>query len=110
MNKLRGQEGEDRAVTFLEAHGYKVVQRNVRIRDGEIDLICTERGTIVFVEVKTRLGRRFASALGAVDARKRAKLRALAADYLQILAPAARARFDVVALDGAAIALHRNAF
>ncbi len=110
MNKLLGRAGEDRAVAFLKKQGYTVVQRNVRVPGGEIDVICTERGTIVFVEVKTRSGSRFGSAVGAVDAKKRAKLRALAADYLQIVAPAARARFDVVALDGTGISLHRNAF
>ncbi|MDQ6931710.1 MAG: YraN family protein [Candidatus Eremiobacteraeota bacterium] len=108
--KLPGREGEDRAVSFLERNGYRIVERNVRVPGGEIDLICTERDTIVFVEMKARSGRRFGSAFSAVDSKKRAKLRALAADYLQIVAPTARARFDVVALDGTGIALHRNAF
>ncbi|MDQ6826374.1 MAG: YraN family protein, partial [Candidatus Eremiobacteraeota bacterium] len=94
----------------LQQNGYKIVRRNVRVPGGEIDLICTDSNTIVFVEVKTRSGRRFGSAISSVDSKKRAKLRALAADYLQIMAPMARARFDVVALDGRRISLHRNAF
>jgi len=110
MNKLLGRAGEDRALAFLEQNGYRVIARNVRVPGGEIDLVCTDGNTIVFVEVKARSGNRFGSAVGAVDAKKRAKLRALAADYLQIIAPTARARFDVVALDGTRIALHRNAF
>ncbi len=110
MNKLLGRAGEDRALAFLEQNGYRVIARNVRVSGGEIDLVCTDGNTIVFVEVKARSGNRFGSAVGAVDAKKRAKLRALAADYLQIIAPTARARFDVVALDGTRIALHRNAF
>lgn len=65
---------------------------------------------LVFVEVKRRDGMRFGPALCAVDARKRRKLRALAADYAQIVAPGMRFRFDVVALDGNRVALHRNAF
>ena len=73
-------------------------------------MICRDGETIVFVEVKRRMSRRFGSAVAAVDARKRARLRRLAADYLQIVAPEARARFDVVALDGRRVTVHRNAF
>ena len=64
----------------------------------------------MIVEVKRRDGRRFGSALHAVDARKRATLRRVAADYAQIVAPSAKIRFDVVSLDGQRLRLHRNAF
>lgn len=106
----KGRSGEMRAEAFLRERGYRIVERNVRLPNGEIDLVCVENGTLVFVEVKRRDGARFGSALSAVDARKRARLRTLAADYAQILAPGARTRFDVVALDGARTTLHRNAF
>jgi putative endonuclease len=106
----KGRAGEDRAAAFLEAAGYRIVGRNVRLTGGEIDAICLDGQTLVFVEVKRRDNARFGGALGAVDARKRAKLRALAADYAQIAAPNAAIRFDVVALDGNRLRLHRNAF
>lgn len=86
------------------------MQRNVRLPGGELDLVCKDGDTIVFIEVKLRTTAAFGRALGAVDSKKRAILRRLAADYLQFIAPHARARFDVVALDGDAITLHRNAF
>lgn len=106
----KGSQGESRAEAFLRARGYRVLQRNARLPGGEIDLICVESGTLVFVEVKRRDCTSFGSALSAVDARKRTRLRALAADYAQIVAPTARIRFDVVALDGGRTTLHRNAF
>jgi putative endonuclease len=87
-----------------------VIARNVRLPGGEIDVIARERDVIVFVEVKARTTRRFGSALSAVDARKRRTLRALAADWLQIAAPAAQARFDVVTFEGGRPRLHRGAF
>ena len=87
-----------------------MIARNVRLPGGEIDVIARERETIVFVEVKARDSRRFGSALGAVDARKRRTLRAIAADWLQISAPGAMARFDVVTIDGSVARLHRGAF
>jgi putative endonuclease len=105
-----GREGEDRAATFLAARGYRVLARNVRVPGGEIDAVCLDGPTLVFVEVKRRESARYGGAIGAVDRRKRATLRRVAADYAQIVAPQAKIRFDVVALDGNRIRLHRNAF
>jgi putative endonuclease len=105
-----GREGEDAAVRLLEASGYAVIARNVRLPGGEIDVIARERDTIVFVEVKARDSQRFGSALAAVDARKRRTLRALAADWLQISAPGRQARFDVVTVGADGARLHRGAF
>ncbi|HEY5350249.1 MAG TPA: YraN family protein [Candidatus Lustribacter sp.] len=105
-----GREGEDAAVRLLEASGYAVIARNVRLPGGEIDVIARERDVIAFIEVKARGSQRFGSALAAVDARKRRTLRALAADWLQIAAPGAHARFDVVTIEAGVARLHRGAF
>ena len=110
VNGLKGQAGENRAAGFLESAGYRIVRRNVRLPGGEIDLICRDGDVIVFVEVKARWSTRYGNALSAVGARKRATLRRLAADYVQIVAPNAHVRFDVVAVDGERMTLHRNAF
>lgn len=106
----KGRLGEDRANAFLRGCGYRVIARNVRVPGGEIDAVCMDGPVLVIVEVKRRDSRSFGSALRAVDARKRATLRRIAADYAQIVAPAAKIRFDVVALDGNRLSLHRNAF
>ncbi len=111
MNRAeRGRAGEDAAVALLEAHGYRIVARNVRLPGGEIDVIARDGNVIVFVEVKARATATYGSALHAVDARKRSTLRALAADWLQIAAPRARARFDIVTFDRGRATLHRGAF
>lgn len=58
MRKKRvGEIGEDLAVRFFKKHGYKVVARNFSTRFGEIDLIAFKSGLLLFVEVKTRMGR-----------------------------------------------------
>lgn len=106
----KGRSGEDQAARFLVRAGYRIVARNVRVPGGEIDLVCIEGATLVFVEVKRRDGRSFGSALSAVDGRKRRKLRMIAYDYAQIVAPEAAIRFDIVTIDGNRIAIHRNAF
>ncbi len=109
-NGVKGRAGEDRAAAFLEQAGYRIVRRNLRLPGGEIDLVCRDRDTIVFVEVKLRTNRRFGGALSGVTAAKRETLRRLAADFVQIVAPNAHFRFDVVAVDGDRMTLHRNAF
>jgi putative endonuclease len=106
----KGRAGEARAAAFLERNGYRIVARNLRGPGGEIDLVCIEGGTLVFVEVKRRDRGGYGSALGAVDARKRRRLRETAADFAQVAAPGARFRFDIVTIDGNRLALHRNAF
>ncbi|MBV9271708.1 MAG: YraN family protein [Candidatus Eremiobacteraeota bacterium] len=106
----KGKSAEQRAAAFLQARGYHVLACNLRLPGGEIDLVCRDGRTLVFVEVKFRQSTRFGSALNAVDARKRATLRRLAADYAQFVAPRARVRFDVVALDGERVSVYRNAF
>jgi putative endonuclease len=52
--QILGKWGEDQALGYLELHGYHLVERNYRTREGEIDLIVTLEKGLVFVEVKTR--------------------------------------------------------
>lgn len=49
-----GKYGEDLAVTYLKSKGFKIIERNYRIRGGEIDIVAIDRDTVVYVEVKTR--------------------------------------------------------
>ena len=105
-----GRRGEEAAVRLLEQSGYIVLARNVRLPGGEIDIIGRDGDVIAFIEVKARTTGRFGRAVAGVDARKRRTLRALAADWLQIAAPQARARFDIVSIDGDRAELHRAAF
>jgi len=110
MSSLAGRAGEDAAALFLESLGSRILQRNLRGPGAEIDLVARDGDTLVFVEVKARTGRRFGSALAAVDARKRARIRALAGDFLQFLPATAKVRFDVVTLESGKPSLHRGAF
>ena len=54
-----GKFGEDLACKFLTKHGFKILERNFRIRGGEIDIIAREGRTLVYVEVKTRSSHQF---------------------------------------------------
>ncbi len=59
-----GRRGEDLAATHLQRHGWRIVERNFRTREGEIDLIAARRGTLAFCEVKTLIARRAPPASG----------------------------------------------
>jgi putative endonuclease len=79
------------------------VARNYRCRRGEIDLVMRDGRVTVFVEVRQRRSAEFGEGAETVDWRKRKRLLATAAHYLQShpLAAASPCRFDVVAVGGA---------
>ena len=57
MNKRQtGSRYEETAAAFLTSKGYRVLERNFRCRQGEIDLICRHGRYLVFAEVKYRSG------------------------------------------------------
>lgn len=92
-----GRRGEDLAVRFLCSRGWRIVGRNVRSREGEIDVVASRDGVIAFVEVKTRRTETFGTPAEAVTARKRARIRMLAGRFLSELGEhAPEVRFDVV--------------
>ena len=80
--RVLGLAGEHLAERELDRHGLRVVARNVRTRFGEIDLICRDARGYAFIEVKTRRAGSFVAAAEAVNARKAARLAALAQSWL----------------------------
>ena len=81
--KRLGAWGEHVAATRLEADGYRIVARNWRCTQGEIDLIAqASDGLMVFVEVKTRRGRSMGLPEEALTPHKSRKLIQLAEIYL----------------------------
>ena len=54
-SRKKGNLAEEKGVKFLEAHGFKIVERNFYTRFGEIDIIAFKEGTFHFVEVKSGL-------------------------------------------------------
>lgn len=96
-----GRQGELRAAGLLAAKGYEILEFNYTAREGEIDIVCRDGETCVFVEVKLRRSGRYGRAAEAVDARKRGRICQAALQYLsqnELLDCAAR--FDVVEING----------
>ena len=95
-----GAAGEAAALHHLERRGFRIVERNVRCRLGEIDLVALDGAVVVFVEVKGNRGRRHGAPEEMVTPRKQRRLTRLALWYLQRRGWLGRpARFDVVAVD-----------
>jgi putative endonuclease len=110
-NQRTGARGEAIAAAWYEAHGYDVVARNWRCRDGEIDLILRRRRIVVFCEVKTRSSSAFGFPAEAVTHDKRRRLRHLAARWLdQASFRPAGIRFDVASVLGGQLEVIENAF
>lgn len=97
-----GAAGEQLAADWYEANGYQVIDRNWRVREGELDLVVRRARTIVFCEVKSRTSTAFGHPVEAVTHDKRHRIRKLAAQWLQTspVRPSS-IRFDVASvLDG----------
>ena len=95
-----GAQGEAAAARFLEGLGYSIRERNYRCGYGEIDLIATTEGYLVFVEVKTRSPKALLHPSHSVNARKRAKVRQVGGYYLaQHPEMTLQPRFDVISIE-----------
>jgi putative endonuclease len=93
-----GARGEKLASAFLRRQGYKILYRNFRARHGgEVDIVCRDKDTLVFVEVKTRSGEQLGRPAEAVNLAKRKLISRGALAWLQLLDnPDIHGRFDVV--------------
>jgi putative endonuclease len=95
-----GDSGERLAADYLESRGHRVLARNVRRREGEIDLITLDGGTLVFVEVKLRRAGELGEAVEAITPAKHRRLIALAEAYgAEHPELPAEQRIDLVAID-----------
>ncbi|MFJ4039065.1 YraN family protein [Microbacterium sp. NPDC090007] len=98
-----GRAGEDRAVDHLIGDGYRIIARNWRCPQGEIDVVAERDDTLVVVEVKTRRSELYGHPFEAIDKRKAQRLWRLAMAWLAAHPDEARGkrlRIDAVGLVG----------
>lgn len=95
----RGGQAEALAAAYLERHGLAVLERNFRVRGGEVDLICRDGPVLVFAEVRLRSDPRFGGAAASITATKQRRV-ILAARHYLAGKPHPACRFDCVLLDG----------
>jgi putative endonuclease len=106
--RARGALGEDAAARMLSALGYEVLDRNFRTKYGELDIVAIENETLVFCEVRARVGRNaIAYALESIGPAKRMQLRKMAHEWFR-LSTAERPYTDAMRFDAIAVAMARD--
>lgn len=90
-----GRIGEDHVCSYLIKRGYEIVERNYRIRGGEIDIIAVNTEFIIFVEVKSRKPGSLVSGFDSVDKRKQSLIIRTASDFCCKHPNKLQPRFDI---------------
>lgn len=96
---IRGEAAEELAAAYLQRQGLRLLARNWRVRGGEIDLVCADGATLVFVEVRLRRSRAFGGAAASITAAKKRRLILAARHYLQRHPGEPACRFDAILLE-----------
>jgi putative endonuclease len=107
---MGGKEAEDQAAEYLQRQGLAIVARNWRCRGGEIDLVCRQGATLVFVEVRARSRSDYGGAPASITAAKRQRLILAARHYLAGLGRLPQCRFDAVLIDAGRLTWLQDAF
>ncbi|WP_336764997.1 YraN family protein [Paenibacillus sp. USHLN196] len=96
----KGRLGEEAACRWLRENDYRIIRQNWRCRSGEIDIIASREGLIVFVEVRSRSGAaQYGTPQESIDMRKMQQVRSTASVYLQMTGETDhQIRFDVIAV------------
>jgi len=97
--QAKGAAGEQLAADYLQRKGLSVIERNFRVKGGEIDLVCRDGKTTVFVEVRLRSRSDFGGAAASITAAKQSRL-ILAARHWLLRHGETPCRFDCMLLDG----------
>lgn len=101
--RATGTHYENTAIAFLQKRGLVLLERNFRLRDGEVDLIMRDGEVIVFVEVKYRQSGAFADILEQIRTPQLNRVRRSARIYLYMNGLAEHltpCRFDIIAITG----------
>ena len=99
-NKINlGKKGEKLALAYLKSKKFKIIEKNLRNRFGEIDIIANDNGTLVFIEVKTRTSEAFGLPIQGINQKKQERLKQLAMGYLAAKGLIEKeVRFDVLGI------------
>lgn len=107
--KQIGAAGEEIAARHLVAQGLQVLARNFRVKGGEIDIVCRDGATVVFVEVRQRASAGFGGAAYSITPAKQKRLILVARHWLARHGDC-DCRFDCVLIDGGKLEWIRHAF
>ena len=99
IDKIKtGGIGEKLAAEFLESKGFRVVARNYRWKNAEIDLIVQRENWLVFVEVKTRASNAYGEPEAFVSRDQCRQIYKAADEYIFSRDWQGHIRFDIVSV------------
>lgn len=81
-NKIRGNFGEDIAVSYLEKNNFTILERNYRYKRCEIDIIAKNKDCIYFIEVKIRKDNMFGYPEDFVSKNQQNRIKLAAENYI----------------------------
>lgn len=96
--KKTGMKGEQVAADYLEKKGYRILFRNWRYMQKEIDIIAQLKNELIIVEVKTRMAGSLISPLEAVNLKKQRFIIAAANAFIEKFNLNSEVRFDIVTI------------
>jgi len=102
--------GEKRAIDYLKAKGYLILDTNWRVGRYELDVVAQYEGELVFVEVKTRSEQLLKAPEESVDRKKIRHIVAAANQYVKRSPLHLPVRFDIIAITGEALEHIEEAF
>lgn len=97
-NRAKGASGEEEAVRYLRANGYRITERNWTAGKLEVDIVAKKGRYIVFIEVKTRFSKSYGEPWEAVRQRKRQNIIRAADIYIQRKNISEEPRFDIISI------------
>ncbi len=106
-NYNKGKNGEEMAREFLVNKGYRLIEMNYTNKLGEIDLIVTDDFTLIFVEVKLKIGDKFGTPEEMITKRKLGQVKRVAEGFLVLERQIAK-KFDKYRIDGVCIVLNND--
>jgi putative endonuclease len=99
--RMRGDNGETLVAAKLEAAGYRILARNVRVGRCELDIVASRERLVVFCEVRTRSSSALIEPAESIDRAKVARVRRAAAGWLATQ----RLQFAEIRFDAASVLL-----
>jgi len=107
LNYQTGKIGENLARQYLTKKGYKILASNFRSRFGEIDIIATKNNTLVFVEVKLKIGEETGQPEEMINRKKVNQIQKMAEVFLQTN-PSVAQKFPLWRIDAICIVLNSD--
>ncbi|HOZ81210.1 MAG TPA: YraN family protein [Candidatus Woesebacteria bacterium] len=107
-NYLKGKEGEEIALKFLESKRFELIEKNYKNDIGEIDLIMKDRDWLVFVEVKYKLDDSLGNPEEMINYKKLGKIKRIATLYLMTNHKFQHYRIDAVCILKTTINYYQN--